>query len=701
MRRLFLLFLVIALAWGPAASSAASKEKKASPADRYETLTLLIFGGQYQRALDILQELKGQKSKGAWLPRLEFLKAFLQLRSGQYDKAIAGFGAIDLKETPIPDYVQFYLSQALREGGKPAEAIALLEKLKGEPISPFLAKKLDRELALAYCKAKDRAQAIDRINNLIQTETFEIKTYHLRYDRARCLMDLGDKDEAFSLLRSLYLSYPEGDLGPSIFKSMEAIRPGAALSAADHVARADQLLSRDRADLAVVDLEAAQALESSPTWDLKVKLAEAYFKARRYPQAAQALEELRRSSPLNDEDLENLAKAYSRSDQFDRAIQVYQELLAAGGDAKAPAFLYKIAFLTMDKGDYGEAKKKFADLLVQFPNHPQKDRIYWYLAWNHYLLKEWEAALGYLDTLEGSAPKFLTAKGIDYWRARIYEHQGKRAEAQGLFRQIQGADPVSYYGFLSAKRLESSAGPDSPPHHSGAGLPQQRIPPPLFAAPTESAGKNTASRLKELLWVGLWEDFLGELAFATEKEGAPSEFRELSAVLASQSDATAQESGNQRERYPPAYATLVALFSRTRQISPALTWAIMREESRFRPGVVSPAKAIGLMQIIPPTGFEIAGDLGRQGFTPDDLYNPVVNIEYGVHYLAKNLDRFQNNMIFTIASYNAGPEAVERWHKARPGREWDEFVEEIPYAETNNYVKKVLKSYYVYSLMYR
>ena len=62
--------------------------------------------------------------------------------------------------------------------------------------------------------------------------------------------------------------------------------------------------------------------------------------------------------------------------------------------------------------------------------------------------------------------------------------------------------------------------------------------------------------------------------------------------------------------------------------------------------------------------------------------------------------RFSGDLTQTIASYNAGPEAVERWTRARPGREWDEFVEEIPYKETNLYVKKVLRSYYIYSLMY-
>jgi len=64
------------------------------------------------------------------------------------------------------------------------------------------------------------------------------------------------------------------------------------------------------------------------------------------------------------------------------------------------------------------------------------------------------------------------------------------------------------------------------------------------------------------------------------------------------------------------------------------------------------------------------------------------------------MKRFGGQLPPTIASYNAGPDAVARWLKSRPNREWDEFVEEIPYKETNNYVKKVLKSYYIYRILY-
>jgi soluble lytic murein transglycosylase len=116
--------------------------------------------------------------------------------------------------------------------------------------------------------------------------------------------------------------------------------------------------------------------------------------------------------------------------------------------------------------------------------------------------------------------------------------------------------------------------------------------------------------------------------------------------------------------------------------------------------VVSPAQAIGLMQMIPPTAQEVANSMHRRHFMSDELFQPSVNIEFGTQYLATNLQRFGQNLIKTIASYNAGEQAVERWNRVHSDLEWDEFVEEIPYSETQDYVRKVLKSFYIYQLLY-
>ncbi len=669
-----------------------------NPPDIVQRLTGLIFSGQHSRALEFFKTFKGKKSKGVWQQRLEFLGAFLYMKTGDYEKAVKILKGLEKSYDLLQDDVEFYLAVSLRESGKPKEAIEILKNLKSSAKPPLLTAKIDRELALSYCKAGDRGKAIDMFNGLIQAEGSQAKTYRLKVDRAECLVQLGDTQQAAALLKNLYLDYPEGDLSDAIRNRLERLNPQFQIHPNDYLHRAEVLMAKDRPDLALLDLEAAAKAYGPTPLSLTAQLAEAYFKARKYREAAAALEELRgQTGHFGEDDLEKLAKAYARSDQFDKAIAAYEELTSRN-PGKNSQYLYKIAFIYMDKGDYLQAHQRFADLLNTYPTHPQREQIQWYIAWSNYLLGNYEQALVDLEQVSGKL-----SQRVPYWKARIYEKTGNTKLAHELYEQIAQDNSFSYYGFLSLKRLDGKPSPEvSPKNGWTKEVPHFQIPKPFYLAKESANDKKAISRLKELLLVGLWDDFLGELNQVTSTEGVSADFYELKQKLAyGEAGAAVDDNGLWEQRYPAAYATLVRLFAETRNIPTALVWAVMREESRFRPSVVSPAKAIGLMQIIPPTGFEIARILGRQGFSPEQLYEPVVNIEFGIQYLAMNLQRFNGSLVNTIASYNAGPEAVERWQKARPNREWDEFIEEIPYDETNLYVKKVLKSYYLYNLLYR
>jgi soluble lytic murein transglycosylase len=124
----------------------------------------------------------------------------------------------------------------------------------------------------------------------------------------------------------------------------------------------------------------------------------------------------------------------------------------------------------------------------------------------------------------------------------------------------------------------------------------------------------------------------------------------------------------------------------------------MREESGYRPTVVSTVGARGLLQIMPETGERLAQEVALADFDPDDLFEPPINIRLGAHYLRTLLIRFDGQLSAAIASYNAGPSAVERW--IDPELEDDEWVESIPYDQTRAYVKRVLRSLYAYRVLY-
>jgi soluble lytic murein transglycosylase len=130
-----------------------------------------------------------------------------------------------------------------------------------------------------------------------------------------------------------------------------------------------------------------------------------------------------------------------------------------------------------------------------------------------------------------------------------------------------------------------------------------------------------------------------------------------------------------------------------------VVYALIHQESTYRPWVVSPAHAIGLMQIVPRTGREIARDLKIDTFSTEDLYDPVVNVRFGTWYLAKMLKRFDNKLPCALASYNAGPDVVGKWNRNKGGLPDEIFIEEIPYQETNNYVKKIIKNIEIYKAL--
>ncbi len=694
--------------WIPLRLEAKAKAAASLPSlSQVQEAGFFLWSGQWDLALAALKNanLEEKKSlKDLAINRQRFVAGYLKYKEGHFAEAVPLFEAVARDSPALRDYARYYQSLSLRESGEAKAAIQILEKLTQENIPPVLRKKLKKDLALAYCKAGDRGTGVESLNELIQTENSEVRAYHLRYDRIRCLMVLEARDEAAASLKTLFLHYPEGDLREQILAALESLGKIQTLSPGDYEQRGDQLMANDRPQLAALDYEAAlKAWGESGSFELRKKLAEAYFKSRQYPLAAQSYEALQRHSPngLDSETELRLAQAYSRSDQFDKAIHLYEAMLNARSSGERPDLEYKIAFLTMDKGDLDAANQQFSHLLEAYPQHPQREQMRWLMAWNHYQLQQWDQALYQFALLQQNFPSSRYAQRVPYWRARILEKQGKSDLAHQAYQNIVSGDPLGYYGFLSLKRLEKNwEVPKAPHSHFAAQLPKGSIPAPFSPEKLEPGKNQNLLRARELLMVGLWEDFLGELEQLTAQETVHGDFARLQRDILNPTQTNSGQGGGVLSSHPPAYSTLVTLFSQIRNFPPALTWAIMREESRFRPQVVSPAQAMGLMQIIPPTGQEIANDLGRQGFVPEQLYQPVTNIEFGVHYLNKNRQRFGGALPQTIASYNAGPEAVDRWLKSRPNRDWDEFIEEIPYKETNNYVKKVLVSYYIYSLVY-
>lgn len=152
--------------------------------------------------------------------------------------------------------------------------------------------------------------------------------------------------------------------------------------------------------------------------------------------------------------------------------------------------------------------------------------------------------------------------------------------------------------------------------------------------------------------------------------------------------------------YPKAFEKTALNHSRSFGVPVELVWSIMRAESRYKPDVISPVGAMGLMQIMPYTAERVASLLELDGFKPAQLMDPELNIRLGARYLSRLSDRMNNQIPLIAAAYNAGPHRVAAWLKAFGRLDQDEFIEHIPFFETRNYVKKVVHNYYIYSQLY-
>lgn len=151
------------------------------------------------------------------------------------------------------------------------------------------------------------------------------------------------------------------------------------------------------------------------------------------------------------------------------------------------------------------------------------------------------------------------------------------------------------------------------------------------------------------------------------------------------------------ETLPRAYEWLVVPAANRYGLDPNLLLAVMRVESAFQKHIVSYAGAVGLMQIMPRTGQLIAHALGREDFTPADLLEPRLNLEFAAWYLASLIRRFDGRLPLAIAAYNGGPHNVRQWIQQSPeGAPLDVLLERIPFSQTHRYVRKVLLHYAAY-----
>lgn len=300
-----------------------------------------------------------------------------------------------------------------------------------------------------------------------------------------------------------------------------------------------------------------------------------------------------------------------------------------------------------------------------------------------------------------------------FWVGKWTQQMGKEKEAAQAYQHVLTRYPHSYYAWRSAAFLGWEVGDFNS---------VRQLQPPvqqLVTRPQLSAGSPALKELHQLgqngdawtLWqvefnnkmqptvaeqftdgimrLGVGDNLEGifMLTFLSERElpAEKAQYQELRRKLA-----------YWQALYPFPYLQTIETWSKQRQLNPLLVTALIRQESRFMPGIRSVAGAIGLMQVMPETGQWIAQQTNIKNYNLD---NPEDNIKFGTWYLDYTHREYDGNSMLAVASYNAGPGAVAGWLE-KGIRDPDAFVEAIPYKETRGYVKSVFENYWNYLRLY-
>jgi soluble lytic murein transglycosylase len=433
--------------------------------------------------------------------------------------------------------------------------------------------------------------------------------------------------------------------------------------------------------------------------------ADCLFASRRYEEAIGAYEKLvgEETGQRRFHARMKLARSHARNGDKKLALRQLDKIAGEAGPATRARAQYLSALLVGPPGSKAEREQlRRVEKQRAVPALARLAR--WRLAWSDFGAGEYAEAGRRLRQLAKGELFDVEVQRALYWLAATELEQDRREEGRALLRRIVEGLPLSYYGFLAAERLGEPVSP------TRSFLPSRE-------------GKTEDRAAKRAAW--LHEGGFPELA-RLELESrlrAPALDLELRTTLAQLLRAIGDHFdalrvavdgvGDALERgidpawqevwelaWPRPYPETVKRATREFGAEWALVYAVMREESRYRPDAVSPVGARGLMQILPPTGEKIAEDLGVSDFDVGRLFQPETNIRFGSYYLRQLLRRFNGRWPLAIAAYNAGPEVVASWAEERGSASRDVFVDSIPYAETRRYLRRVLRSRWVYELLY-
>jgi soluble lytic murein transglycosylase len=314
----------------------------------------------------------------------------------------------------------------------------------------------------------------------------------------------------------------------------------------------------------------------------------------------------------------------------------------------------------------------------------------WQAAWiARAALREsrWGEVLRAINAMSSSAKDGQNDPTWRYWKARSLAALGDKNGAQSIYTEL--AKEFHYYGLLSAEEIDAPM-PQLSTLKNGAVTPTAED----FKRFEQSPATKRVLKLSEL---GLRADA------AREWFSVVRDFDDRDSLIASEwmrrngiwdrSINTAERTKQAHDfslRFQTPYAKEIKAAAQAVGLDQALTFGLIRQESRFWAEAVSSAGALGLMQVMPATGKWIAQQLDVKDYRPSQLTDINVSTGFGAFYLKNALNNQGNSQVLAAAAYNAGAGRARAWRDDRRVLEGAIYTESIPFNETRDYVKKVL-----------
>ncbi|HMQ11376.1 MAG TPA: transglycosylase SLT domain-containing protein [Oligoflexia bacterium] len=375
---------------------------------------------------------------------------------------------------------------------------------------------------------------------------------------------------------------------------------------------------------------------------------------------------------------------------FEKALM----LNAFHKDAHKASFY--MARINEDQLKWDQAKQAYMQFVATYPSSDLYKRSIFKLGLISYILNQEEKSRRYLNTFYSLADSANEKGQALYWQLKLAQKFNQKNRVDSLKQALQKEAPLSFYA--AKEKLWPDLFQSS--NYSDSISPQSK----LYSAYiwTLAGFKHLAiweleklSSLdyldKEFInYLNLWHAnqdhttpvILAYRAIHSKSSPSPIDKRLISSV------------------FPKQYSQQITSTAKNLNLSNELVLAIIKQESAFNPKAKSPAGAYGLMQLMPNTAKQFFKLIEQEkSFDEKFLYEPETNIKLGKLYLQKLIQDYDDNLIYIASNYNAGANPLKTWRSRWNSLDEDLFIEMIPYKETRNYVKLVLRNYYFYHFL--